>query len=104
MFIQKGMFLYALIFSISTLLNISNSFADGKPQSNQYWWPEKLSLEPLRQHDTESNPMGENFNYADAFQTLDLDAVKKDLEKVKEPHILDESTPEAAIFDQKIDI
>ena len=82
MFIQRGMFSLALIFSILTLLNISNSFAEGKPQSNQYWWPDKLSLEPLRQHDTESNPMGANFNYADAFQTLDLDAVKKDLEKV----------------------
>jgi catalase-peroxidase len=51
----------------------------GEPKSNEYWWPEKLDLQPLRQHDAESNPMGAEFNYAAEFETLDLDAVKKDL-------------------------
>ena len=54
--------------------------AAGKPTSNQFWWPEKLDLRPLRQHGQESNPMGENFNYADEFKKLDLNAVKKDIE------------------------
>jgi catalase-peroxidase len=54
--------------------------AAGKPTSNQFWWPEKLDLGPLRQHGQESNPMGENFNYADEFKKLDLNAVKKDIE------------------------
>ena len=54
--------------------------ADGRAKSNQFWWPERVDLSPLRQHGTESNPMGEEFNYAEAFRTLDLGAVKKDLE------------------------
>ena len=51
-----------------------------RPTSNQFWWPEKLDLSPLRQHGAESNPMGEDFNYAEEFKKLDLDAVKKDIE------------------------
>ncbi|MBT8098910.1 MAG: catalase/peroxidase HPI, partial [Gammaproteobacteria bacterium] len=49
---------------------------------NQFWWPEQLDLSPLRQHGAESNPMGDDFNYAKAFASLDLKAVKKDIEKV----------------------
>ena len=48
-------------------------------KSNQFWWPNQLDLSPLRDHDARSNPLGENFNYAEAFATLDLDAVKADL-------------------------
>jgi catalase-peroxidase len=43
------------------------------------WWPNKLNLNILRQHSSKSNPMGENFNYAEAFKSIDLAAVKKDL-------------------------
>lgn len=46
---------------------------------NHDWWPDQLRLSVLRQHSSHSNPMGENFNYAEAFKSLDLDAVKKDL-------------------------
>ncbi len=46
---------------------------------NRDWWPNQLKLNILRQHSSLSNPMGENFNYAEAFKSLDLDAVKKDL-------------------------
>ncbi|MDP1697007.1 MAG: catalase/peroxidase HPI [Xanthomonadaceae bacterium] len=53
--------------------------ADGKPMSNQDWWPERLDLRPLRQHAVESNPLGDEFNYAEAFNQLDLDALKQDL-------------------------
>lgn len=47
--------------------------------SNQDWWPNQLNLEILHQHSALSNPLGEHFNYAKAFKTLDLKAVKKDL-------------------------
>ncbi len=46
---------------------------------NRDWWPNQLKLNILRQHSSVSNPMGEKFNYAEEFKTLDLDAVKKDL-------------------------
>jgi len=47
--------------------------------SNRDWWPHQLQLELLHQHSAKSNPMGEDFNYAKEFQSLDLAAVKKDL-------------------------
>ena len=50
-------------------------------KSNQFWWPDQLDLGPLRQHSPDSDPMGEEFNYAEAFAKLDLDQVKKDIEK-----------------------
>ncbi len=46
---------------------------------NRDWWPNQLKLNILRQHSNLSNPMGEQFNYAEAFKSLDYDAVKKDL-------------------------
>ncbi|WP_069948856.1 catalase/peroxidase HPI [Microbulbifer aggregans] len=52
----------------------------GAPKSNQFWWPDQLDLAPLRDHGAESNPLGEDFNYAKAFNSLDLKAVKKDIE------------------------
>jgi catalase-peroxidase len=51
----------------------------GGGTSNRDWWPKRLRLEILRQHTSKSNPMGEDFNYAEAFKSLDLEAVKKDL-------------------------
>ncbi len=47
--------------------------------TNREWWPNQLKIELLHQHSTKSNPMGEDFNYAKEFQSLDLAAVKKDL-------------------------
>jgi catalase-peroxidase len=46
---------------------------------NNDWWPNLLKLSILRQHASLSNPMGESFNYASEFKTLDLDAVKKEI-------------------------
>ncbi|WP_028536011.1 catalase/peroxidase HPI [Paludibacterium yongneupense] len=46
---------------------------------NADWWPEQLKLGILHQHSAKSNPMGEAFNYAEAFKSLDLAAVKQDL-------------------------
>ena len=50
-----------------------------QPTTNSFWWPEQLDLSPLRQHSIESNPLGEDFNYAEAFAKLDLNAVKADI-------------------------
>jgi catalase-peroxidase len=50
--------------------------------SNRDWWPNRLNLKTLHQHPPAEDPMGEAFNYAEAFKTLDLDALKKDIEKV----------------------
>ncbi|MDP9602804.1 UNVERIFIED_ORG: catalase-peroxidase [Variovorax paradoxus] len=47
--------------------------------ANTDWWPNQLNLKLLHQHSAESNPMGEAFDYAEEFKTLDLDAVIKDL-------------------------
>ncbi len=51
----------------------------GGGRSNRDWWPNQLQLDILRQHSSKSNPMGADFDYAAAFQSLDLDAVKRDL-------------------------
>ncbi|MDP2762680.1 MAG: catalase/peroxidase HPI [Sideroxyarcus sp.] len=67
---------------MSPVVISSPALAQGEPKSNQFWWPERLNLEPLRQHAAESNPMGEDFNYAEEFKSLDLDALKKEIEKL----------------------
>ena len=48
--------------------------------TNRFWWPDQLDLSLLRQNAAESNPMGDDFNYAEEFSTLDLAAVKRDIE------------------------
>lgn len=58
------------------------AFAEGAPRQNQFWWPNQLDLSPLRQGCVESNPLGKDFNYSKEFQTLDLAAVKKDIQDV----------------------
>lgn len=55
---------------------------DKGPIANQFWWPERLDLTPLRQQSSESNPMNKDYDYAKAFKKLDLKAVKKDIQKV----------------------
>ncbi|NNL35694.1 MAG: catalase-peroxidase, partial [Silicimonas sp.] len=67
---------------ISATMASAPAVAQSKAKSNQFWWPEQLDLSPLRQHAAESNPMGENFDYAQAFNSLDLDALKKDIDAV----------------------
>ena len=53
-----------------------------RARSNRDWWPNQLSLEILHQNSPLSNPMGKEFNYAEEFKKLDLDALKKDIEAV----------------------
>ncbi len=50
--------------------------------SNQYWWPDQLSLKPLRQESPVSDPMGEDFDYSEELKSLDVDALKRDIEQV----------------------
>ncbi len=50
--------------------------------TNQDWWPEQLDLKALRQNSPASDPMGKDFNYAEALQSLDVDALKRDIEEV----------------------
>lgn len=59
--------------------SMAKPVAAGGGTSNRDWWPNQLPLNILRQHSTLSNPMGEAFDYAEAFKSLDLKAVKQDL-------------------------
>jgi catalase-peroxidase len=54
----------------------------GRSRSNQDWWPNQLNLKILTQNSPQSDPMGEGFNYAEEFKSLDLDAVARDIDKV----------------------
>jgi len=60
----------------------SAAFSAEEPRSNQFWWPEQLDLSPLRQHAAESSPLGDDFDYAKAFGSLDLTVVKQDIRTV----------------------
>ncbi|MGL5665396.1 MAG: peroxidase family protein, partial [Shewanella sp.] len=55
------------------------AIAQEQVTGNQFWWPEQLNLSPLRQNSVESNPYGSDYHYAEAFKSLDLAAVKKDI-------------------------
>ncbi|PYE31803.1 catalase-peroxidase [Idiomarina fontislapidosi] len=76
----------ALTLSAPTLAQQGHDYHHGKQQQSQqakensFWWPNQLNLEPLRQHSPESNPLDADFDYAKAFNSLDLEAVKKDIE------------------------
>ncbi|MFD2515218.1 catalase/peroxidase HPI [Pontibacter locisalis] len=54
-------------------------YTAGSGRSNRDWWPDMLNLRILHQHSSKSNPMGEDFDYAEEFKKLDLKAVKQDL-------------------------
>ncbi len=54
----------------------------GGGTTNRDWWPNQLRLDILHQHSSKSNPMGEGFNYAKEFKSLDLEVVKKDLREL----------------------
>ena len=60
----------------------SESFGDRKTISNQFWWPERLDLSPLRQNAAESNPLDRAFDYSEAFKKLDLKAVRQDIKQI----------------------
>lgn len=78
---KKAIPLFAVLAVTMPMLGMPH-LAQAAPMSNQDWWPEKLNLQALRQHAAESNPMGGDFNYREAFKTLNLEAVKKDIRAV----------------------
>ncbi|MBN3497147.1 catalase/peroxidase HPI [Arthrobacter pascens] len=53
-----------------------------RPRTNQDWWPNQLNLQVLHQHSPQANPLDVDFNYAEEFKTLDLEALKQDLIEV----------------------
>jgi catalase-peroxidase len=61
---------------------ISKHSVGASGTKNRDWWPNQLKLNILRQHSSLSNPMGEDFNYAKEFKSLNLEAIKKDLHKL----------------------
>src|SRR3989337_2150196 len=66
-------------------LGVPVSEPHGQPvrvRSNRDWWPHQLDLKILRKHPAAANPMGEDFDYAAEFQTLDLDALARDVDEV----------------------
>jgi catalase-peroxidase len=74
MFKKTAPLLSALALGVSAAVSAQTSMPD-----NEYWWPNALDLEPLRQHSIESNPLGADFDYAEAYAQLDMDALKADL-------------------------
>nr|WP_276573970.1 catalase/peroxidase HPI [Yersinia ruckeri] len=70
--------LLAILISATILSNFSYA-NDTDKESNKFWSPSTLDLSPLRMHDVESNPYGPDFNYEKQFNSLDLEAVKKDI-------------------------
>ena len=77
-----------LIFSLFFIYNCEQTYVEkngdssfrGKFKTNRDWWPNQLDLSVLRKHSSLSNPMDSNFNYEEAFNSLDYQALKKDLQ------------------------
>jgi len=72
----------AMVIAMSPLLGTSSAIEDESMRTNQFWWPKQIDLSPLRAHAAESDPLGDDFDYAAAFAALDLDEVKADIEAV----------------------
>ncbi len=70
----------AIAIAISPVAQSENMFS-GKAKPNSFWWPDAVDLGPLRDHDNESNPYGDGFDYAKAFASVDMKALKADIEK-----------------------
>ncbi|EIJ43261.1 catalase/peroxidase HPI [Beggiatoa alba B18LD] len=79
---KKTLMFTACAIALNTLTSTSSFATSTMAQSNQFWWPQTLNLSPLRAHDMHSNPYGQDFNYAEAFNRVDLKALKADIEKV----------------------
>ena len=69
----------AIAVAVSLAVPAGQAAAQGESMSNRFWWPDTLNLQPLRQHAAESDPLGADFDYAEAFNALDLEAVKADI-------------------------
>ncbi len=75
--------MFKRILGVLLVLNATQVLADDAiPTTNQFWWPKRLDLSPLRQPNATSNPLGSSFNYAQQFKSLDLNAVVADIKKM----------------------
>lgn len=72
--------LSAVSIAVALSVSASSASAQNSQPSNEFWWPEKLNLIPLRQNSPDSNPLGADFDYAQAFDSLDLETVKSEIE------------------------
>jgi len=71
----------AVAIALSPQAGAENMFS-GKAKPNSFWWPDAVDLGQLRDHDNESNPYGDDFDYAKAFASVDMKELKADIEKV----------------------
>lgn len=78
---KKTMLVAAIALATSSVVPFGTAHAQSG-MSNKDWWPESLDLRALRQHSPESNPLGEDFDYAEAFSQLDLAQVKQDIREL----------------------
>jgi len=79
--IKKTMPLVAAVaLATAAMMPTAHASTQAGNMANRFWWPEQLNLAPLRQHSPLSNPLGADFDYAEAFAKLDLAEVKSDIE------------------------
>ena len=72
-------FVIAQFVSAADTIETSNKPLDRQNVSNQFWWPERLDLSPLRQNSPDSNPYGRQFDYAKEFKTVDIKKLKQEI-------------------------
>jgi catalase-peroxidase len=82
MFKKTPSILTIAFLGLCTLGPVNLASAQDQVADNDYWWPNRLSLEPLRQNSLASDPLRGEFNYAEAFESLDLEALTVDLERL----------------------
>ena len=71
-----------LVIGFSSVGPVNQANAQDQIATNDYWWPNRLSLDPLRQDSSAFNPLGGDFNYAKEFASLDLSVLTADLEEL----------------------
>lgn len=79
---KKALPAAVVLAALAHTVSAPSAYAEMGAKSPQFWWPERIDLTPLRQHAAESNPMGADFDYGEAFASLDLDVVKADIAAV----------------------
>ena len=72
----------ALALAVTAVTQVQVASAQPSGSGNDYWWPNRLDLEPLRQQSADLSPAAADFKYAEAFEQLDMDALKADLEEL----------------------
>lgn len=82
MFKRSAPWLVVIALGITPLSTSIAATMQDLPKTNEYWWPKRLNLTPLRQPNATSNPYGKHFDYAKEFNKLDLNALISDLKKV----------------------